>query len=267
MSVLRSGSVVCSVNHGGANTYFEAVSAGVPQIVLPVWYDTYDFARRVEYFGIGKIGNYSNAPKCSTAELAPILEQVVLGDSAKKMQEKAATMAAEFASCTKPRDQKCGFFLTAADDAVARLSQASTVPPAPSTPAAPTRTQPWLTPGTGSSSRGVLFGGGNDTTRTRRLDLDDSPTSHRYRGGGGGGIGGGEGCGGDDGDDEADQLASLVIGLLRRDGVAIRGSTESAIRHAIGDRVAKYDAALMNAEKSLSFAHEKLDGLERGVAS
>lgn len=25
ISVLRSGSVVCSVNHGGANTYFEAV--------------------------------------------------------------------------------------------------------------------------------------------------------------------------------------------------------------------------------------------------
>ncbi|KAJ3488218.1 hypothetical protein NLG97_g6237 [Lecanicillium saksenae] len=97
MSVLRSGSVVCSVNHGGANSYFEAVSAGVPQIVLPVWFDTYDFARRVEYFGIGKIGNYGSAPKCAKEELAHILAQVVLGDSAKKMREKAAMMAAECA--------------------------------------------------------------------------------------------------------------------------------------------------------------------------
>ncbi|KAM3547043.1 hypothetical protein ARSEF1564_000084 [Beauveria bassiana] len=93
-SILKSGSVVCSVNHGGANTYFEAVSAGVPQIVLPVWLDTYDFARRVEYFGVGKIGNYHHAPQCSKTELAPILLEVVLGKSAKAMRQKAAEMVA-----------------------------------------------------------------------------------------------------------------------------------------------------------------------------
>ncbi|KAM3521619.1 hypothetical protein MY4038_008967 [Beauveria bassiana] len=159
----------------------------------------------------------------------------------------------KFASCTKPRDQKCGFFLTAVDDNVARLAKASNVPPTPRTPAA-TRTQPWLTPGTGSSSRDVLFGG--SAARTRNLNLNDSPTSHRYRGGGEG-----------RGDEDTDELASLVIGLLRRDGVAIRSSTESAIRHTIGDRVAKYDAALLNTEKSLFFAQKKLDELERGVDS
>ncbi|KAM3446730.1 hypothetical protein MY3296_009399 [Beauveria thailandica] len=93
-SILQSGSVVCSVNHGGANTYFEAVSAGVPQIVLPVWLDTYDFARRVEYFGIGKIGNYHHAPQCSKSELAPILLEVVLGKTAKAIRQNAAEMAA-----------------------------------------------------------------------------------------------------------------------------------------------------------------------------
>lgn len=100
----------------------------------------------------------------------------------------------------------------------------------------------------------MLFGG--SATRTRNINLNDSPTSHRYRGGGEG-----------RGDEDADELASLVIGLLRRDGVAIRGSTESAIRHTIGDRVAKYDAALLKTEKSLSFAQKKLDELERGVDS
>ncbi|EGX88959.1 UDP-glucoronosyl and UDP-glucosyl transferase, putative [Cordyceps militaris CM01] len=91
--VLNSGSIVCSVNHGGANSYFEAVSAGVPQIVLPVWFDTYDFARRVEYFGIGKIGNRNNAPKCCKDELAPIFKQVVLEEAGKLMQAKATKMA------------------------------------------------------------------------------------------------------------------------------------------------------------------------------
>ncbi len=101
----------------------------------------------------------------------------------------------------------------------------------------------------------MLFGG--SATRTRNINLNDSPTPHRYRGGGEG-----------RGDEDADELASLVIGLLRRgDGVAIRGSTESAIRHTIGDRVAKYNAALLNTEKSLSFAQKKPDELERGVDS
>ncbi|KAM3426054.1 hypothetical protein NHJ13734_009698 [Beauveria thailandica] len=166
---------------------------------------------------------------------------------------KEHSLGEKFASCTKPRDQQCGFFLTAVDDNVARLTKASNVPPAPRTPVS-TRTQPWLTPRTGSSSRDVFFGG--SAIRTRNLNLDDSPTSHRYRGGDEG-----------RGDEDADELASMVIGLLRRDCVAIRSSTESAIRHTIGDRVAKYDAALLNTEKSLSFAQKKLDELERGVTA
>jgi hypothetical protein len=31
--------------------------AGIPQVVLPQWYDTYDYATRVEYLGIGLYGN------------------------------------------------------------------------------------------------------------------------------------------------------------------------------------------------------------------
>jgi hypothetical protein len=31
--------------------------AGIPQIVIPQWYDTYDYATRVKYLGIGVYGN------------------------------------------------------------------------------------------------------------------------------------------------------------------------------------------------------------------
>ncbi|OHW90540.1 UDP-glucoronosyl and UDP-glucosyl transferase [Colletotrichum incanum] len=93
MTILESGNIVCSVNHGGANSYFEAVSAGVPQVVLPVWFDTYDFATRVEYLGIGKRGSTNHAPKCAAKELGPILKQVVLGKSAEGFRKKAAELA------------------------------------------------------------------------------------------------------------------------------------------------------------------------------
>ena len=167
----------------------------------------------------------------------------------RKLEELTTTAVA---SCRKPRGQHCGFFLAAVDDNVARVARASDIPPTPKTPVS-TRTQP-LTPATGSSSRDVLFGG--SATRTRNLDLNDSPSSHRYKGA-------------DEGraDEDADELASLVIERLRRDCITIRSSTESAIRHLIGDRVAKYDAVLGNTEKSLSFAQQRLDELERGAAA
>lgn len=68
-------------------------SAGVPQVILPVWGDTYDFAKRVEWLGIGKFGSWNNAPQCSARELGPILEQVVLSSQAAKMKEKAIELA------------------------------------------------------------------------------------------------------------------------------------------------------------------------------
>lgn len=44
---------------------------------------------------MGRIGNYRHAPLCDKDELAPILQQVVLGKTAKSMREKAAKMAEE----------------------------------------------------------------------------------------------------------------------------------------------------------------------------
>ncbi|OAQ60786.1 UDP-glucoronosyl and UDP-glucosyl transferase [Pochonia chlamydosporia 170] len=93
VSILESGYVICSVNHGGANSFFEAVSAGVPQIILPVWGDTYDFAKRAEWLGIGKFGSPKHAPKVNSKELAKILKQVILGPQAAQFREKATGFA------------------------------------------------------------------------------------------------------------------------------------------------------------------------------
>ncbi|KAK3986524.1 hypothetical protein QBC44DRAFT_402441 [Cladorrhinum sp. PSN332] len=80
-AVLEAGTVVCAVHHGGANTFLETVSAGVPQVVLPVWMDTYDFARRAEHLGIGRWGNrLSGTDKvCKGEELGSVLIDVVVG--------------------------------------------------------------------------------------------------------------------------------------------------------------------------------------------
>ncbi|KAI0149567.1 family 1 glycosyltransferase [Xylariaceae sp. FL1272] len=52
-ALLRSGHIVLSVHHGGANSYHEAIYAGVPQVIFPLWYDLYNYARLVEFLGVG----------------------------------------------------------------------------------------------------------------------------------------------------------------------------------------------------------------------
>ncbi|KAK0740106.1 hypothetical protein B0T18DRAFT_392995 [Schizothecium vesticola] len=56
-SILESGGVICSVNYGGANSFYEALCAGVPQVLLPPWSDCYYFGNRVEM--LGSIGRWA----------------------------------------------------------------------------------------------------------------------------------------------------------------------------------------------------------------
>ncbi|PTU19418.1 hypothetical protein P175DRAFT_0558981 [Aspergillus ochraceoroseus IBT 24754] len=91
--ILQSGYVSCMVHHGGANSYHEAVRAGVPQIVLPVWFDTYDFAARVEWLGIGVWGSKKSAPVVNGAELGQALTHVLASESSLAIQEKAKSIA------------------------------------------------------------------------------------------------------------------------------------------------------------------------------
>ena len=101
MAIMQSGQVVCSVHHGGANSWFEAAKyadptrvtastkpwlmilvlhrCGVPSVVMPVWYDTYDYAVRSEYLGSGVYGSKTAAPYAEGTEFGHAL-MAVLGD-------------------------------------------------------------------------------------------------------------------------------------------------------------------------------------------
>jgi len=94
LSILESGNVICSVHHGGSNSFHEALSAGTPQVILPCWFDTLDFANRVEWLGIGVHGSRCAAPSVESGELSRALYKV-LGDSAEAagMKKKAKALA------------------------------------------------------------------------------------------------------------------------------------------------------------------------------
>ncbi|KAF4625106.1 hypothetical protein G7Y89_g13063 [Cudoniella acicularis] len=96
IAILESGNVICMVHHGGANSYHEAISAGIPQIVLPVWIDTYDFALRVEHLGIGAWGNRTAAPRVEASELGKALVRVVNTDESAGMAANARVLAEPF---------------------------------------------------------------------------------------------------------------------------------------------------------------------------
>ncbi|KAF6802332.1 udp-glucoronosyl and udp-glucosyl transferase family protein [Colletotrichum musicola] len=92
-AVLQTGNVVCSVNHGGANSYWEALCAGVPQVVLSVWADTYDFAHRAEYLGIGRWGSRRSAPGVEAKEFGAALLRVLIGPEAEGIRTRAKEIA------------------------------------------------------------------------------------------------------------------------------------------------------------------------------
>ncbi|PPQ64809.1 hypothetical protein CVT26_002641 [Gymnopilus dilepis] len=88
-SILSHRNVVCFIHHGGANSYFEAAYCGVPQVILPQWFDLYDNATRVEYLGIGACGSRSTAPKLNVRELEEAVKKVTTFES---YQKKAAEL-------------------------------------------------------------------------------------------------------------------------------------------------------------------------------
>ncbi|KAJ0426686.1 hypothetical protein BJY00DRAFT_320353 [Aspergillus carlsbadensis] len=89
LAMLETGQVVCSVHHGGANSWYEAIQNGVPHVILPAWQDCYENAARAEWLGIGVYGNKTRAPDISGKELSKALIKV-LGN--KSYLEKAAKL-------------------------------------------------------------------------------------------------------------------------------------------------------------------------------
>ncbi|KAK2595358.1 hypothetical protein QQS21_006894 [Conoideocrella luteorostrata] len=92
-ALLRTGHITCSVHHGGANSYFEAVSSGIPQVVLPQWTDCYDYAQRVRHLGIGRIGNNTSKPQWNAQELAREMLHVLVGRDAADVRNRAIELS------------------------------------------------------------------------------------------------------------------------------------------------------------------------------
>ena len=53
-----------------------------------MWYDTYDFASRVEYLGIGIYGNKTSSPKAEAGEFGSALTRIV-GSEAESYRARA----------------------------------------------------------------------------------------------------------------------------------------------------------------------------------
>lgn len=115
--LLQSGHVKCVVHHGGANSYHEAIRfvflktlftfylptnihirAGIPQVIAPIWFDTFDFAQRVEYLGIGYWGNQLHAPGVHGPELGQAVKRIMFTDRGRSVIRRAREMAAKVGS-------------------------------------------------------------------------------------------------------------------------------------------------------------------------
>ncbi|KAF4960385.1 hypothetical protein FGADI_1032 [Fusarium gaditjirri] len=98
-SVLESQSIVCSVSHGGANSFYEALCCGIPQALLPAWTDCYDFANRVELLGIGLWANKAAKPRWKEGELADALSEILFGSESAGMRKRAEEAASRHPEC------------------------------------------------------------------------------------------------------------------------------------------------------------------------
>lgn len=67
-------------------------SFGIPQVVLPVWTDCFDYANRVEMLGIGRWGSKDAKPRWEAKELALALVDVAL-DRNNELSAKAKSLA------------------------------------------------------------------------------------------------------------------------------------------------------------------------------
>lgn len=89
MAMLETGRIVCSVHHGGANSWYEAIQTGVPHVILPAWQDCYENAARAEWIGIGVYGNKTCAPGINGKDLSRALVNLM---SNNLYHEKAAIL-------------------------------------------------------------------------------------------------------------------------------------------------------------------------------
>ncbi|CAG9956625.1 unnamed protein product [Clonostachys rosea f. rosea IK726] len=104
-SILQTGDIIASVHHGGSNCYHEAIAAGVAQVVLPMWYDTYNFASLTEMAGVGVWGCKKTSPEWTVEDLSASMLKVIGNDELGiKIRETAKELGDKVRSREKGRD-------------------------------------------------------------------------------------------------------------------------------------------------------------------
>ncbi|CAJ2507355.1 Uu.00g085410.m01.CDS01 [Anthostomella pinea] len=88
-SLLESGHVIASVHHGGSGCYHEAISAGVPQVVLPLWLDLYGLAQLTESIGVGVWRCRKTSPQWTAECLQEAILRVVSSNGSQSFREKS----------------------------------------------------------------------------------------------------------------------------------------------------------------------------------
>lgn len=108
VALLETGHIVASVHHGGANCYHEAIayvtasssteimypltfrSAGIPQVIIPLWLDLYNYAQLAEDIGVGVYATRGTAPQWTVEGLRDsFLRAVDGGEESLRMRKKA----------------------------------------------------------------------------------------------------------------------------------------------------------------------------------
>lgn len=68
----------------------EAISAGVPQVIFPMWEDHYNFAQLAEDLGVGLYGTRETAPYWTVDGLVAPIKQILSGNErSEKIKVKA----------------------------------------------------------------------------------------------------------------------------------------------------------------------------------
>ncbi|CAI6088225.1 unnamed protein product, partial [Clonostachys chloroleuca] len=105
LSLLETGDIVASVHHGGSNCFHEAVNAGVPHVILPLWVDLYNFAALSETAGIGVWGCRDTSPNWTADGISNAIIKVVDGGEASvSLREKAKSLGDKLREGEKGRD-------------------------------------------------------------------------------------------------------------------------------------------------------------------
>ncbi|KAJ5833214.1 hypothetical protein N7474_001525 [Penicillium riverlandense] len=79
-SLLTSEAVSCIVHRGETGLFHDALTSGVPQLLLPKWQSDYDYAVQAEWLGVGRWANRAHAPFIAQGELIPAILSVLNQD-------------------------------------------------------------------------------------------------------------------------------------------------------------------------------------------